>query len=131
MALGFLAALVFSWIYELTPDGLKRDEEVGAAQSIAPQTARRMDRMIIVVLLLALGYFAFDKFLLAPTHVATAPAAASAALGADAPGAMTASPAATAITEASFAKPIVRGIAVLPFANLSPDPDNAFFAGAD
>ena len=35
-------------------------------QSIAPQTARRMDRMIIAVLLLALGYFAFDKFVLAP-----------------------------------------------------------------
>ena len=35
-------------------------------QSIAPQTARRMDRMIIAVLVLALGYFAFDKFVLGP-----------------------------------------------------------------
>lgn len=68
LAFGFLAALVFSWIFELTPDGLKRDGEMGAAQSIAPQTARRMDRMIIVVLLAALGYFAVDKFVLAPAR---------------------------------------------------------------
>ena len=52
LAFGFLAALVFSWIYELTPDGLKRDGELGAAQSIAPQTARRMDRMLLVVMAL-------------------------------------------------------------------------------
>ena len=58
--------LIFSWVFELTPEGLKRDEEVGPEQSIAPQTGQRMDRMIIVVLILALGYFAFDKFALAP-----------------------------------------------------------------
>src|SRR5438045_6126770 len=57
LAIGFVPALIFSWIFELTPEGLKRDEEVRPEQSIAPQTARRMDRMIIVVLLLALGYF--------------------------------------------------------------------------
>src|SRR5204862_7868222 len=62
LAIGFVPALIFSWLFELTPEGLKRDEEVTAEQSIAPQTARRMDRMIIVVLVLALGYLAFDKF---------------------------------------------------------------------
>src|SRR5205807_4213461 len=66
LALGFLPALIFSWVFELTPEGLKRDAEVAPEQSIAPQTARRMDRMIIVVLVLALGYFAFDKFVLTP-----------------------------------------------------------------
>jgi TolB-like protein/tetratricopeptide (TPR) repeat protein len=106
LALGFLAALVFSWIYELTPDGLKRDSEVGAAQSIAPQTARRMDRMIIVVLLLALGYFGYDKFVLAPGRVASTSVVAN---DASAPEA-----------EAS--------IAVLPFVNMSTDVENGFFA---
>ena len=66
LAIGFLPALIFSWVFELTPEGLKRDEDVSARESIAPQTARRMDRMIIVVLVLALGYFALDKFALAP-----------------------------------------------------------------
>ena len=66
LAIGFLPALIFSWAFELTPHGLKRDEDVTPEESIAPQTAHRMNRMIIAVLVLALGYFAFDKFVLAP-----------------------------------------------------------------
>src|SRR5712691_9856203 len=66
LAIGFLPAAIFSWVFELTTQGFKRDAEVPAEQSIAPQTARRMDRMIIAVLVLALAYFAFDKFVLAP-----------------------------------------------------------------
>src|ERR1043165_5396421 len=46
LAIGFIPALVFSWAFELTPAGLKRDAEVAPEESIAPQTARRMDRMI-------------------------------------------------------------------------------------
>src|SRR2546426_6234941 len=49
LAIGFVPALIFSWVFELTPEGLKRDEKVPPEQSIAPQTARRMDRMIMVV----------------------------------------------------------------------------------
>jgi len=64
LAIGFVPALVFSWVFEMTTAGLKRDEEVAPEESIAPQTARRMDRTIIVVLALALAYFAFDKFAL-------------------------------------------------------------------
>ncbi len=49
LALGFLTALLFSWLYELTPEGLKRDSEVDPAKSIAPQTAQRMDRLIFAL----------------------------------------------------------------------------------
>src|SRR5437763_6026850 len=66
LAIGFIPALIFSWVFELTPQGLKRDEVVTPEESIAPQTARRMDRTIIAVLVLALGYFVVDKFVLAP-----------------------------------------------------------------
>src|SRR6267143_712735 len=66
LAIGFLPAAIFSWVFEITPEGLKRDEDVRPEESIAPQTARRMNRIIIAVLVLALGYFAFDKFVLAP-----------------------------------------------------------------
>lgn len=41
LAIGFIPTLIFSWIFELTPQGLKRDEDVPPEQSIAPQTARR------------------------------------------------------------------------------------------
>src|SRR2546430_15153279 len=64
LAIGFLPALIFSWVFELTPQGLKRDEDVSPEESIAPQTARRMNRMIIAVLLVALGYLATDKIVL-------------------------------------------------------------------
>ena len=70
LAIGFIPALIFSWVFELTPAGLKRDEDVRPEESIAPQTARRMNRMIIAVLLLALGYFVFDKFVLGPKREA-------------------------------------------------------------
>src|SRR5213075_2692156 len=64
IVIGFIPALIFSWVFELTPQGLKRDEDVPAEQSIGPQTGRRMDRLIIVVLVLALACFAVDKFVL-------------------------------------------------------------------
>lgn len=109
LAIGFVPALIFSWVFEMTPEGLKRDEDVRPEQSIAPQTARRMDRMIIVVLLLALGYFCFDKFVLTPRREVTMVAAASAPNDNQA-----------AIPEKS--------IAVLPFENLSEEKANAYFA---
>src|SRR5205823_12427116 len=62
LVIGFVPALIFSWVFELTPQGLKRDEDVPPEQSIAPQTGRRMNRMIIAVLVLALAYFAVDQF---------------------------------------------------------------------
>src|SRR5438270_9197285 len=102
LAIGFLPALIFSWVFELTPQGLKRDEDVRPEESIAPQTGRRMDRMIIAVLVLALGYFAFDKFVLAPRRAAAPNDFSSAAS--------------------------TKSIAVLPFENLSEDKANAYFA---
>jgi len=52
----------------LTPEGLKKDSDVDREQSIAPATGKKLDRIILVVLALALGYFAFDKFVLEPTR---------------------------------------------------------------
>ena len=46
LAIGLLPALIFSWVFEMTPQGLKRDEDVRPEESIAPQTARRMDRSV-------------------------------------------------------------------------------------
>ncbi len=107
LALGFAPALIFSWVFELTPQGLKRDAEVTPERSIAPQTGRRMDRMIIVVLVLALGYFAFDKFALMPRREAAL--------------------AASAVPNESKSVINAKSIAVLPFENLSSDKENAYF----
>src|SRR6202007_1243088 len=66
LAIGVVPALVFAWVYEITPAGIKRESEVAQHESIAPHTGRRMDRAIIVVLMLALVVFATDRFVLAP-----------------------------------------------------------------
>ena len=111
LAVCFIPALVFSWVFELTPGGIKRDAEVRPEESIAPQTARRMDRAIIVVLILALGYFGFDKFVLAPRREAAQIAQATRS------GARQAMQASNKKT-----------IAVLPFENLSGDPKQEYFS---
>src|SRR5881392_2359702 len=107
LAIGFVPAVIFSWVFELTPEGLKREQEVAPEQSITPQTGRRMDRTIIVVLVLALGYFAFDKFVLSPRRGA---ALVSSAVPNEAKSVIN-----------------VKSIAVLPFENLSEEKANAFF----
>ena len=109
LAIGFVPALIFSWVFELTPQGLKRDQDVPPEQSIAPQTARRMNRMIIAVLVLALGYFVFDKFVLVPRRE-------------------TAQSHANSLPNASDSPANSKSIAVLPFENLSSDKENAYFA---
>ena len=56
LALGFIPTLIFSWVYELTPEGLKRDAEFPLEHSVGNQTGRRIDRAIMVVLLPAVLY---------------------------------------------------------------------------
>src|SRR5882757_6098051 len=108
LAIGFVPAVIFSWVFELTPQGLKREDDVAPEQSVTPHTGRRMDRMIIVVLVLALGYFAFDKFVFTPRR--------EAAFGSN--------------PVPNESKYVIneKSIAVLPFENRSHDPDNAYFA---
>lgn len=118
LAIGFVPALVFAWVFELTPSGLKRDADVSPQESIAPRTAQRMNRLIVAVLLLALVYFGIDKFALAPQREAERIAEAA---GTNAK--------ADAIHAADPVQPIDRkSIAVLPFENLSDDKANAYFA---
>jgi TolB-like protein/Tfp pilus assembly protein PilF len=115
LAVGFVPAMAVAWVFEWTPQGLKRDAELPPAQAAGnPQGARRLDRLIIVVLALGLGYFALDKFVLQPARSGTqAAVAAASAAGPKAPGA---------------AKAQEQSIAVLPFSNLSADPEQAFFS---
>lgn len=114
LAIGFLPAMVFAWIFELTPQGLKRDEDVPFDQSSAPVTARRMDRMLLAVSVLAIAYFAFDKFVLAPQREAALVTQTTAQISAEA--------------TAEKSKANANSIAVLPFANMSGDAANEYFS---
>ena len=62
LAVGFPVTLVGAWVYELTRDGLKRTEEVELTDSITFQTRRKLDFVIVGVLIFAVAWFAVDKF---------------------------------------------------------------------
>jgi TolB-like protein/predicted Zn-dependent protease len=71
--LGFPVALVFAWIFELTPEGLKRTGEVAPHQSIARRTGRKLDFVIIAVLLGVIAFLLLNRTRPTPPPVAAAP----------------------------------------------------------
>lgn len=66
LAIGFVLAVVLSWIFEWTPEGFRRDSDVTAAAPAA--RTRRFDATIIAMLVLAVAYFAVDKFVFDPVR---------------------------------------------------------------
>ena len=108
LVLGLAPVVFFSWAYEVTPDGIKRESEVDRSQSITHVTARKLDRTVTFVLVLAVAYFAADKFLLSPAEPVATTAETS-----------------KAITDTTAAG---NTIAVLPFVNMSGDEDNEYFS---
>jgi len=112
LAIGFIPALIFAWAFELTPEGLKREGEVDRTESITPHTGRKLDRIIMVVLALALGAFAFDKFALAPQRERSVAESARN----------------EGRSEARVESFGDKSIAVLPFVNMSADQEQEYFS---
>ncbi len=124
LAIGLPVALIFAWAFEMTPEGLKKEKDVDRSQSIVNTTGRKLDFVIIAVLVVALGYFAWDKFLQPePAHTATVSSQAEAAGQSTADGI----PANGQQASDSQAAP-EKSIAVLPFVNLSSDPEQEYFS---
>jgi len=117
--IGFPFVIMFSWVYELTPEGLKRESEVDRSASITHITSRRLEYIIISLLVLAIGLFAFDRFV---SHRVEHAVAWREAQTTTVPSASTSS-AASASPAASD-----NSIAVLPFVNMSDDKANEFFS---
>ena len=111
LAIGLLPVLFFAWAFELTSEGVKREKDVDRSHSIAPQTGKKLDRWVIIMLALALTYFAFDKFVLDP--------------GRDAELVSTT---AQETEQAVLNRTPEKSIAVLPFVNMSSDPEQEFFS---
>ena len=108
--LGFPVALILAWAFELTPEGIKRADEIDPNESSTPRTGRKLIGITIVVAVIAAGLFVF-QFLHGKPAATPGPGATVAA---------GATPAPPPIPEKS--------IAVLPFENLSSDKENAYFA---
>ena len=62
LAIGLPLVLVFAWAFEMTPEGLKKEKDVDRTQSIAPQTGRKLNNTILVLMALAIVYLLLDKF---------------------------------------------------------------------
>ncbi len=111
LAIGLMPVLFFAWAFELTPEGLKREQDVDRGQSITPHTGKKLDRWVIVLLAFALAYFAFDKFVLDPARDAELVDSTT-----------------QLAEQAVLSRTPENSIAVLPFVNMSADPDQEFFS---
>src|SRR5467141_4872605 len=58
--LGFPVALVFSWAFEITPEGIKRESEVALDQSITHHTGRKIVGITVLIAVVAAGLLAFQ-----------------------------------------------------------------------
>ena len=61
IAIGFPFAALFAWAFELTPEGVKKTRDVKVAASVTASTGRKLDFVIIAALVVALGYFIWER----------------------------------------------------------------------
>ena len=119
--LGFPLALILSWAYEITPEGIKLERNVAAGESIIRVTGRKLDFAIIGLLLIAVGFLVVNYVLVDSDREAVVQETISPTIE---PAAE--SPAPEAVEEQRTVLP--NSVAVLPFRNDSPDPNNAYYA---
>lgn len=112
LIVGVIPAVFFSWAFELTSKGVRRDGEQSDDVAITRRRTRLFDRTIIGLLLCAVGYFAVDKFHFSKEREATIAEAAHQ----------------EGVSEGRLNAIGEKSVAVLPFANLSGDESKEYFS---
>jgi len=115
LILGFPVAIVLSWAFELTQEGIRLEKTIEGEKSDAPLPGRKLNISIIVLLALAVGVFAFDKFVLDPERDAERIEAAE----------QTARENSQQVAPEPRADP---SIAVLAFEDMSPEKDQQYLS---
>jgi TolB-like protein len=120
LGIGFVPAMLFSWVFELTPQGVKRESQIDRTESITPRTGRRIDRMILVGLALIIVLMGIERvwFAARTSNAAALPTATGQA------AASTGAPAVASAPSAASAN----AIAVMAFEDLSPSHDQGYFS---
>jgi len=118
VAVGFLPFLVFAWLFEFTPDGWKREKDIHRSVAVVKASQRKLDIGIIIVLLTGLVYFVFDKFVMDPRRDAVMVETAV----------KTAVKSAVERAEKQEQAVADHSLAVLPFVNMSSDPEQEYFS---
>ncbi len=125
LVIGFIPAVIFAWAFEITTEGIKRESQVDRAQSITHHTAKKLDLVTIGLLITVFGIIAVDRFF--PGLTQREPGIHTTAVETEAEGARSALGADSDKQESNQAPP-AKSIAVLPFVNMSPDPEQEYFA---
>ncbi len=105
IGLGLPLVLIFSWVFEMTPEGLMREKDVEPSRSITRQTGRKLNYLLAGLLAIAVVYLVTDKLIIQPGEEEV-----------------------MAKPERSDAGLDTQSIAVLPFVNMSSDPEQEFFS---
>jgi TolB-like protein/tetratricopeptide (TPR) repeat protein len=122
LVVGLPVALLLAWVYEVTPEGIKRTESVSPGESITPVTGQRLNYIVAALVAIAVVFLVAERYL--PDDRGSMRDTQAAATGETAsnPTRAAEEPAAPAVLENS--------VAVLPCTNFSTDPENAFFAAS-
>ncbi len=123
---GLPVFLIFAWVFEMTPDGIKRESEIDRSSSITPATGRKLDRVIIVFLSLAVVILLADRFYRSESPEGPASQPPSVAVQSESAKSKPAAPEQAAVGAVS--EQDGRSVAVLPFVNMSADADQDYFS---
>jgi TolB-like protein len=126
LILGFPLALIFSWVFEMTPEGIKRERDIDRSSSITQQTGRKVNTLIVVLLVLAIAAVVVDR-LIPETAVTSDREAAVDKRDGVTPAVESAVPVETGPVGEDASIGNDKSVAVLPFANRSANEADVYF----